>query len=85
MAHAPPKYEQETVRPVLVDGSSVDAIIYLWQDSLQPALYQPDWSPQEFEDKHLASCEFGAALLGHIILLLLLLMPPVKPLHCWPV
>eukprot|EP00887_Chlorella_sp_A99_P001493 scaffold8.g1493.t1 len=49
------EYFKEAVQPQLEDGSSVDAIVYVWQDSLRPLLYPPDWSPEEFRTQHLGA------------------------------
>lgn len=48
------EYYKMRVRPVLEDGSQVEADVYIWQDRLRPLLYS-SWDEEAFRQQHLPS------------------------------
>lgn len=48
------EYYKVHVQPQLVDGTVVDADMYIWQDKLWPLL-QGEWSEEDFRLQHLSA------------------------------
>ena len=52
------EYYQFPVQPDILDGplsgTTAEASVYIWQDSLRPLLYG-DWDPEAFRETHLES------------------------------